>query len=226
MLMIVVWSLDGIGDDAAFVEGGLIAIDIKVGFCSFLDGDVVAGVMSDVVLSGPDDFVFGVIEELVPVGEPSDHSGDHEEDGEHIRWKSHGAVDDPAVEIDVGVKLSFDEVGVGEGDAFELDCDFDEFLFSGDLEDLFGDAFDDLGSGVVVFVDPVAEAVEQSFFVLYVLDELRDVWFFANRLEHPQHCLIGTAVLAAVEGTGRPCDCCVDIDAGRWEVAHRSGGAV
>ena len=153
----------------------MVGIDIKVSFCSFVEGDIVAGVMSDIVLSRSDNFVFGVIEELVPVGEPSDHSGDHEEDGEHISGKSHGAIDDSTVEIDIGVEFSFDEVGVGEGDAFEFDCDFDEFLFSGDLEDLFGDSLDYLGSGVVVFVDPVAEAVEEAFFVLDVLDELGDV---------------------------------------------------
>lgn len=153
----------------------MAGVDIKVSFCSFLNGDVVAGVMSDVVLPRPDNFVLGVIEELVPVGEPSDHSGDHEEDGEHISGKSHGAIDDSTVEIDIGVEFSFDEVGVGQCDAFEFDCDLDEFLFSGDLEDLFGDAFDYLRSGVVVFVDPVAEAVEEALFVLDVLDELGDV---------------------------------------------------
>jgi hypothetical protein len=94
------------------------------------------------------------------VRQPPHHSRDHEQHWEHVGGEAHRSVDDAAVEIDVRVEFSLDEVGVREGDAFQFHCDLDQLLLSGDLEDLLCDFLDDLGSGVVVLVDAVAEAVE------------------------------------------------------------------
>jgi hypothetical protein len=131
--------------------------------------------MTHVVLSRPNDFVLRIIEELVPVGEPSDHSRDHEENGEHIGREAHGTIDDSTVEIHIRVKLSLNEVRIREGDALQLYSDFDEFLFSSYLEDLLSDFFDDLCPWVVIFVYPVTEAIEKTLLVLDVFNELRNV---------------------------------------------------
>jgi hypothetical protein len=146
------------------------------------------------------------------VGEPSDDSRDHEEDGEHVGWETHRFVDDAAVEVDVGVELSFDEILVAEGDLFEFDGDFYQVLFASDFEDFVCDSFDDFGSGVVALVDSMAEPVEQFLFVLYVLDELRDVVLMSDSLEHSQDSLVGSTVFGSVKGSRSTSDTGVDVD--------------
>ena len=116
--------------------------------------------MANVVLPRPDYLVLGIVQKLAPMGQPSNHSRDHEQHGEHIGGEPHGSVDDSTVEIDVGVKLPLDEVGIRKGDPLQLHSDFNELLFASDLEDLLSDLLDDLGTGVVVFVDTVTETVQ------------------------------------------------------------------
>ena len=61
-----------------------------------------------------------------PVSDPAWQSPHGKQDGEHLNRDSHGSVDDTGIEIDVGVKFSFDEVGVAQGDGFELLGYFEE----------------------------------------------------------------------------------------------------
>jgi hypothetical protein len=82
------------------------------------------------------------------------------------------------------------------------------------LEDLFSYLFNQFGSGIIVLINSVSEPIEQSLLVLNVIDELGDVLFLSNRLQHPQHCLVGTAVFGSVQRTGCPGDGCIDIDSG------------
>lgn len=83
---------------------------------SVVEGDEVAFGVADVVLSGSVDVVFGVVQEFDPMGDPSGNSGDGEEDGVHVGWETHGSVDEAAVEVDVGVEFSGDEVLIFKGD--------------------------------------------------------------------------------------------------------------
>lgn len=66
--------------------------------------------MSDIILSWSDNLVFGVIEEFIPMGEPSDNSRNHEQDWEHVSWESHSFIDNATVEIDIRIKLSFNKI--------------------------------------------------------------------------------------------------------------------
>lgn len=182
--------------------------------------------MAYVVLPRTHNLVLRIVQELVPVSQPPHHPRDHEEHWEHVSRESHRAVNDTAVEVHVRVKLTLDEVGIGKGNTLQLHCDFDQLFLSSDLEHLLSDTLDDLGSGIVVFVDTMTESVEQAFLVLDVLDELRDVGFLADRLQHPQHSLVGTTVLASVKSTSGTCDGGVDIYTRRGEVADGSSGAV
>src|SRR5579875_718334 len=125
---------------------------------------------TDVQLPRPVDL--GVLlDELLPVGQPTGHPGDGEQHGEHLRREAHGLVDEARVEVDVGIQLAGDEVLVRQGDLFELQGHVEERVFAGDGEHLVGRALDDFGPGVVVLVHPVAEALEQALAPLDVGDE-------------------------------------------------------
>jgi hypothetical protein len=65
-----------------------------------------------VVLSGSDNLVFRVRNEFIPVRKPACYSGNREQHREHIRWESHGFVDNSRIEINVRVELTGDEVFV------------------------------------------------------------------------------------------------------------------
>ena len=100
------------------------------------------------------------------MGEPADHSGDHEEHWEHVGGEAHGFVNDSTVEIDVRVELSFNKVLVAEGNLFEFNGDLDQIFLSSHFEDFMSHSFDDLGSRIVTLVDSVAESIQQLLLVL------------------------------------------------------------
>ena len=88
----------------------------------------------DVVLSWSVDVVLGVVEELGPVCDPADDTGNCEEDGVHVGGEAHGPVNKAAVEVDVGVEFSGDEILVLEGDLFQLKGDLDQGLLAADFK--------------------------------------------------------------------------------------------
>lgn len=95
---------------------------------------------------------------------------------------------------------------VAESNLLKLHGNLNEFFLAGDLEDLVSDLLDNLGPRIVAFVDSMAEPIEKLLSVLDILDELRDVFFLTDRLEHPQHCLVGASVLGTVECTCGTCN--------------------
>lgn len=68
------------------------------------------------------------------MGDPACNSGDREEDGIHISRESHGSIDKPTVEVNVGVELATDEVLIRESDLFEFESDFDQRLFTANFK--------------------------------------------------------------------------------------------
>ena len=70
-----------------------------------------------------------------------------------------GPHDDATIEIDVGVELAVDEIGILEGLLFEAAGDVEERVLDVEfLEDGFADALKHFGAGVVILVNAVAEA--------------------------------------------------------------------
>ena len=63
---------------------------------------------------------------FLPLGNPTGQASECENHGEHVFGNSDRPVDDTAVEIDVGVELAGDEVGVRPRALLELDRDVDE----------------------------------------------------------------------------------------------------
>lgn len=158
-------SLVGGRHDVSLVEGSLTAANVELVLLALVNRYVIASVMADVVLSGSDDLVFGVVKELVPVSKPANCPGDHEQNGEHISREAQSFVNDSAVEINVGVQFSFNEERIAESDAFQFNSNFDKFFLSDNLEDFFSNFFNKFGTRIVVFIDSVSEAIEKTFSV-------------------------------------------------------------
>ena len=209
--MISIQSDSHIRDDVPFVQRSLVAVNVELRLLPLLQRHVVASSKTHVVLSGTDYLVLRVVKELIPVSKPPSNSGNHEKYGEHVSRKSHGLIDDSGVEIDVRIKLPLDEVGITQSYLFQFDRNFNEFFLSGNLKNLIGYLFDELSSRIIVFIDAVTESIEQSFFLLHVIDKLGNVLFLANRLQHPKNCLIGTSVFGTVKSSSCTCDRGVDV---------------
>mgnify|MGYP006109207221 FL=1 len=135
--------------------------------------DVVTGGVTLVDLSRSDDLVIGVFNEFRPVSKPSCESGEGEEDGEHLSGDAKGLVDNSRVEIDVRVKLSLDEVLVGESDLLEGHGNINHRFTSNNGEDIISNLTDNSGSGIKVLVDSVTETLKHLLAVLNILNELR-----------------------------------------------------
>lgn len=73
---------------------------------------------------------------LLPVGQPSCHTGDGEQDREEVGGEAHGLVDQPGVEIHVGIKPALDKVAVLAGSVLQSHRDIDKGLASTYFKDL------------------------------------------------------------------------------------------
>ena len=109
-------------------------VDVEVVVLSLRHLNELPFAVPDVVLSRSVDVVLGVVEELGPVSDPADDTGNCEEDGVHVGGEAHGSVNKAAVEIDVGVEFSGDEILVLEGDLFQLKGDLDQGLLAADFK--------------------------------------------------------------------------------------------
>src|SRR5262249_37603585 len=62
--------------------------------------------LAGVDLPRPGDFGLRVFPHLRPLGDPAGGPRDREDPPEHVWWDLHRLVDDPRVEVDVGVELA------------------------------------------------------------------------------------------------------------------------
>ena len=177
-------------------------------------------------LAGTHNLVLGVLNELVPVSEPAGKTGQGEEDSEHLSGDAEGLVDHTGVEINVRVELSLNEVLVTQSNSFQLHGDLDHGFLAHNLEDSVGKCANNLGTGVVVFIHTMSEAHQHLLTVLDILDELGNVFYRANLVEHAQDSLVGTTVTGSVEGSHSTGEGSVNISLGRGHVTDGSSGAV
>src|SRR6266508_3555290 len=101
-----------------------------------LDRCVVTRAGANVNLARAGDLLLGVAQQLGPLRQPADRARDGEQHREHLRRQLHGLVDDTRVEIDVRVQLTRYEVLILQRDSLQLDCDIDQRVATGDLEDI------------------------------------------------------------------------------------------
>src|SRR5208337_572721 len=164
--------------------------------CLAVSGDL-AKLLAEVDLARTRDLLLGIGHQFVPLRQPSRGAGNGEQNGEHVGLESHRLVDDPGVEIDVGIQFAGHEVVVAQGDALEFERDVDAAVAAGDFEDLVGDFLDDAGAGIVVLVDAMPEAHQLDFASLHPLDVVGNVGDGADFVEHAQGFFVGAAVQRA-----------------------------
>src|SRR3954464_5024501 len=120
---------------------------------SLIAAHVIAFRWPDVDLAWPGNLLFRVGEHLFPLRDPACRSRDckeHREDGDR---EPHGLVDQAGIEVDVRVELAGDEIIIRQRDTFEFECDVEQRIAAGHLENEVSDALDDRGPWIVRLVD-------------------------------------------------------------------------
>lgn len=153
------------------------------------------------MLSWPDDFVFWVVKELAPVGQPSYASWNHEKHWEHVSREPHCFVNDSTVKVNIRIKFSLDEERIAQGNFFQLDCNFNKLLLSSNFKYFMCNLLNNFCSWIVRLVDSMSKAVQKFLSAFDVFNELWDVLFLADLFEHSQDSLIGTSMFRSVKST-------------------------
>ncbi len=159
---------------------------------------------------------------LLPLCDPPGQAAEGEEHREVIGRVAHRLVDQPRVEVDVRIELPGHEVLVLQRDPLELERDLELRVEPGLLEDVVGDALDQLRPRVIALVDAVSEAHQPSVAGLHLLDEGRDVLRVPDLVEHAQDCLVCAPVERPVQGGDPRRHRGERIDVGR---SHAADGA-
>ena len=103
----------------------------------------------------------GVSTLFAPVSGPAGETAESEKRCEHFSRDSEGAIDDTAVEVDIGIKFTGCEVLIGKSGSFELLSDFEERILTAELlENAIAGLLDDLGARIVILVNAVTETHE------------------------------------------------------------------
>src|SRR5436309_2066906 len=132
---------------AAFI-GVLRTMERRVRSGPLLERDVVALGRAFVDLARAGDLLVLVLQHLFPLREPSRGTGDGEEHGKHVLREAHGLIDEPGIEVHVGIELPLHEVVVLEGDPLQLEGDVEQRVAPCHLELLVRHRLYDLGSGI------------------------------------------------------------------------------
>src|SRR5271169_2898529 len=160
-------------DTLSYGDRSLLLDSDRIG-CLAVSGDL-AKLLAEIDLTRTRDLLVGIHHQFVPLRQPSRGARNGEQNGEHVGLESHRLVNDPGVEIDVGIQLASDEIVVAQGDALEFERDVDAAVAAGDFKDLVGDFLDDAGAGIVVLVDAMPETHELDFAGLHPLDVVGNV---------------------------------------------------
>jgi len=188
--------------------------------------DIVTGGVTFIDLARSDNLVIGVFHEFRPVSKPSSESRESEEDSEHLSGDAKGLVDNSGVEIDVRVKLSLDEVVIGERDLLEGHGNINHRFTTDNGEDIVGNLTDDSGSGVKVLVDSVAETLKHLLAVFHILDELGYGFDRTDLIKHAEDSFISTTMTGSVKGGNSSSEGSVDISLTGSHMSDGSSGTV
>lgn len=187
-----------VGDFISLGIGCVEAIDVEICLLSLTQRYECSSIVPGVVLTGTNDFVLGVIHELVPVCKPPGQSGNHEENWEHISWESHSLINDATVEVNIGIELPLDKILITQSNPFQFHSNLYKFLLTGDLENILCNTLDNFSSGIIAFIDTMTEPIQQFLPILNILNKLRNIFLLANLLEHPKHSLIGPTMFGSI----------------------------
>src|SRR3569623_2031780 len=133
---------------------------------------VVSLARADVNLTRPRDLLLLVEEHLLPLRQPSRRTRDREEHGEEVHRELHRTVDEPPVEVHVGIELSRNEVVIRKRDALELEGDLQILVDPDFREHLVRQRLHDACARIVALVHAVTETHEATALPrLHLIDE-------------------------------------------------------
>ena len=155
-------------------------------------------------MARPCDPAVRVGHDFLVVGDPAGHAADGEHHGEHVQRDADGAHDDAAVEIDIRIEFSGNEIIVVQGDVLEFFGDVQQGVGLVELgEHLVALLFEDDGAGIEVFVYAVAEAHQAAMggLIFDLVEELGAVVaILMDFLKHFEHGLVRAAVERPPQG--------------------------
>src|SRR2546422_5889389 len=139
---------------------------------SAVDGDVGPLVVAQIDLPRARDLLLRIQQHLFPLRDPPRRPRNSEQHRKHGDRKAHRLVDQPGVEVHVGIQLALDEVLVFQRDPLALQRNLQQRVPPHQLEYLVGNALDDHGPWIVVLVDAVPKAHQPLLARLDPLDVL------------------------------------------------------
>jgi len=107
--------------------------------------------ISDIVLSWSVDVVLRIFQKFNPVSNPSRYSWNCEEDRIHISWKSHSSINQPTIEVYIGIEFSADKVLIGQSYLLKFNSNFNQRLFSTNFKHLKGNLNHELCTFLIIF---------------------------------------------------------------------------
>src|SRR5579862_3486796 len=94
--------------------------------------------VAQVNLSRPRNFLLGIEQHFFPLRDPAGSSRNSEKYGEHGDRETHGLVDEPSIEIDVGVELARYKIVVFQSNTLAFERDFNQRVLSHHIENFIG----------------------------------------------------------------------------------------
>src|SRR5258707_14602285 len=140
---------------------------------SLLDWRVTPRVITKINLPGTRNFLLRIQQQLFPLCDPAGHPRNREQHREHRRRKSHRLVNQPGVEVHVGIQLPFHEKFVFQSDALALQRDLQQRVLAHQVKHFIRHTLDNPRARVVILVDTVPEAHQLRLSGLHALDKLR-----------------------------------------------------
>src|SRR4029079_712506 len=139
------------------------------------------------------DLLVGIFDHFLPLGNPADSAGDCKQHGEHGGWKTHGLQRDPGIEVDIWIKLLFQEIVVVERNALELKRDFEQriVLAAYFAQNLMAGFMEHCRARIVMLIYPMPEAhqTEGVVRILGAADKFWNALRLANFSQHVQRRL-------------------------------------
>src|SRR6266480_2377752 len=136
----------------------------------------------------------GLVHDFLEIGDPARHSSNGKDNSEHLSGDADGAHNDAAVEIDVRVKLAFQEIRIMKGGLFQLVGYVQQWVRNVQgTENIVAGLFDNFGPRIIIAVNPVPES-HQSLPAMLVFGRLDEpaavVAGFMNVLQHLDYRLV------------------------------------
>merc|ERR1711991_1227924 len=136
-----------------------------------------------------------------PLGNPSRQSSQGKHDGKHVFRDADCSVDNAAVEIDVRVEFSLDEVFIGEGNFLQSTGKVEQGIVdSEEIQHPVAGALDDRRTGVKILVDTMPKTHQTKIRIRVLCQSdifIKIISVGVDPFQHPQYLLVCTTMKQA-----------------------------